>query len=184
MRSGSVMKILLVHGHCGQNSEECRLVRALGKRLEQENMETITATDVEEAMILFDGDVQAALIDWNLENDADHQAARLVLAKIRQSKNQIPVFLFVTDQSADALTEEVLALVDGFIWILEDETEAIALDVLMAIRRNNTTVLPPTFDASAIWGASCLNTNDGWNYFDFFGQRMVYSDCSTKLRLP
>lgn len=184
MSPGNVMKTMLVHGHCGQGGEESRLVRALGKRLSQENMETITAADAEEAMILFDKDVQAALIDWNLENDAGHQAARLVLANIRQRKSDIPVFLFVTDHSADALREDVLAMVDGFIWILEDETESIAQDVLMAIRRYNTIQLPYVFNANEVWGASCLSTNDGWNYFDFFGQRMVYSDNPVKRRLP
>lgn len=184
MISDRAGKIMLVHGQCGNGSEESRLVRVLEKRLSRENMVVTTATDAEESMILFDADIKGALIDWSLENDHDHQAARLVLANIRQRKSDIPVFLFVTDNSADDIREDVLAQVDGFIWILEDDMDAIVKDIVLAVRRYNTPLLPPLFNAEDVWKASCLKSPDGWNYFDFFGQRLVYSDSPTNRVLP
>ena len=133
-------------------------------------MVVTTATDAQESMILFDPDIECALIDWNLENDPDHQAARLVLANIRRSKSNIPVFLFVTDNSAEDIRVDVLARVDGFIWILEDNMDAIVKDIILAVRRSNTPLLPPLFNADDVWKASCLTSRDGWNYFDFLAR--------------
>ncbi|MFG6374945.1 MAG: hypothetical protein K1W05_03275 [Desulfovibrio sp.] len=180
MMSDRAGKIMLVHGQCGNGSEESRLVRVLEKRLSRENMVVTTATDAQESMILFDPDIECALIDWNLENDPDHQAARLVLANIRRSKSNIPVFLFVTDNSAEDIRVDVLARVDGFIWILEDNMDAIVKDIILAVRRSNTPLLPPLFNADDVWKASCLTSRDGWNYFDFFGQRLVVFGQSDK----
>lgn len=185
MMSDNAGKIMLIHGLCENGSEEGRMVRMLEKRLLRENMVVTTATDVQEAMILFDSDINGALIDWNLENDPNHQAARLVLANIRQLKNNIPVFLFVTDNSADDIKEDVLAQIDGFIWILNDDIDSAVKDIVLAARRYSTVLLPPLFNAEDVWKVSCLMSHDGWNYFDFFGQRLVYSDSpTTKRRLP
>lgn len=184
MMSDRAGKIMLVHGQHGSGSDESRLVRVLEKRLSRENLVVTTATDTEEFMILFDADIKGALIDWSLENDPDHQASRLVLANIRQRKINIPVFLFVSDDSADDIREDVLVQVDGFIWIMEDDMDAIVKDIVLAVRRYNTPLLPPLFNAEEVWKASCLNSPDGWNYFDFFGQRLVYSDSPTKRILP
>ena len=74
----------------------------------------------------------------------------------------------------------MLARVDGFIWILEDNMDAIVKDIILAVRRSNTPLLPPLFNADDVWKASCLTSRDGWNYFDFFGQRLVVFGQSDK----
>lgn len=93
--------------------------------------------DIEQAMLLLDKDTSCAIIDWNLENDPSHEAAKLLIQNIKAQSASIPVFLILSNERNDAFSKEILEDIDGFFWQDENMNE-IGAEIEKSIERTKT----------------------------------------------
>ena len=108
------------------------------------------------------------------------------MANIRRSKSSIPVFLFFTITARRISGVDVLAQVDGFIWIFGRwHMDAIVKGYHSGLfaGRNSHCCLP-LFNADDVWKASCLTSRDGWIISIFLAGGWLYSDSPTNRVLP
>lgn len=166
------MKIMLVHdrGSMADNSKISDLVQSL----EQNNIEVVSCRNIHEALILYDDDMDAAIIDWDLHASVGHKAAREIIAHLMQHKTNLPFFLFVNVCNSDGIFSDILAMIDGLIW-LDEKTDQIVGDIASAIRRHNVLAGHTT---SACEGVHDLKPNTGWKYCDIFGENMSGKNAS------
>lgn len=189
------MKILLVHGECSKDCVAGRLVRKLRDQLEERDVAVVTADAARDGSLILASDpqIQALLLDWDMEDAVNHKPAMEVIKGLRARNADMPLFLFTNRESAAQIPLDILSDTDDFIWLFEDTADFIAGRVLAALRRYRSHLLPPMFEALAkfsmtheySWhtpghtgGTAFLKSTVGRAYFDFFGENLFRSDLS------
>lgn len=189
------MKVLLVHGECNKDCVAGRLVRKLRDQLEERDVAVVTADAARDGSLILASDpqIQALLLDWDMEDAVNHKPAMDVVKGLRARNANMPLFLFTNRESAAQIPLDILADTDDFIWLFEDTADFIAGRVLAALRRYRSHLLPPMFEALAkfsmtheySWhtpghtgGTAFLKSTVGRAYFDFFGENLFRSDLS------
>ncbi|TCF97309.1 arginine decarboxylase [Paraburkholderia strydomiana] len=188
------MKALMVDDEVTQQSAAGRAVRTLIAELERRDIEVVTATSSEDAILVVRSDpaVQCILLDWDL-GAAGHEASSSVVEAVRQRSNSVPVFLLADRSVASTVPAQIMGQVNDFIWLLEDTADFIGGRILSAIERYRASVLPPMIAALAkfskvyeySWhtpghtgGTGFLKSAVGRAFFDFFGEQIFRSDLS------
>lgn len=192
---GLGMRALFAHSAITAETVAGRVARSLAQELEAQDVTVVTAVSCEEASALFSSDaaLQAILLDWDMEGDADHKAALATIAAIRARNSAVPVFLCADRSLASTIPLEAMGAVDDFVWLMEDTPRFIAGRVVAAIERYRRQVLPPMFGALArfsqvheySWhtpghtgGTAFLKHPAGRAFFEFFGENMFRADLS------
>lgn len=129
--------ILVLHDNCNTNQAIQDIITSLNNNsyLENNNYAVNSLADIEEAMTRLDGNTGCALIDWNLENDPEHEAASLMLENMKINFPDTPVFLLLAANGPGMLAGDTLARIDGFFW-LDDNPAEIASEIARAVRRS------------------------------------------------
>lgn len=189
------MKILLAHGESGRDSIGGRLVRKLQDQLAQLDVASLIADSSRDAILMLESDteIQALLLDWDMEDKMSHQPAINVIKALRARNDKMPLFLFTSRENAALISVEILADTDDFIWLFEDTADFIAGRIVAALRRYRSELLPPMFNAlmqfakthEYSWhtpghtgGTAFLKSTVGRAYFDYFGENLLRSDLS------
>ncbi len=189
------MKILLVHEEYHHGSIAGRLLSKLEGQLEDFDIAILGAESAQDAILMLDSDaeIQALLLDWDLDDKMSHQPAMNVIQAVRARTEQMPIFLFTDRENAAQIPVNILADVNDFIWLFEDTADFIAGRIVAALRRYRSQLLPPMFNALCqfsrvheySWhtpghtgGTAFLKTTVGRSYFDFFGENLLRSDLS------
>lgn len=192
---GLGMRALLAHSHINSQTPPGRAARALADELIEQDVDVVTATSCEDAGALFAADaaIQAVLLDWDMEGDADHKAALATIAAIRARNSAVPIFLCADRSLASTIPLDAMGEVDDFVWLMEDTPRFIAGRVVAATERYRSQVLPPMFGALArfsqvheySWhtpghtgGTAFLKHPAGRAYFEFFGENLLRADLS------
>lgn len=189
------MRALLVRESFTRDSATGRAVSDLVEELERREIEVVLSNHVDDAIAIVSSDptVQCLLLDWDLEDGEDHEAANAVLDAMRDFNDNVPIFLLADRSVASSLSADVMTKADDFIWLLEDTTDFIGGRVLAALQRYRSTVLPPMFAALVqfartheySWhtpghtgGTAFLTSPAGRAFFEFFGESLFRSDLS------
>lgn len=107
-------------------------------------------------------DIDCFLISSNMELDkASSRETVKLLRFIKERQAKVPVFLLADrDRTAEAISEQLMELVNEFVWILEDSPVFIAGRVTAAIQRFRRQLLPPLM--KAIWEYNTSNHEYSW----------------------
>lgn len=188
------MRALLVDDEITQETATGRAVRTLSAELAQRDIDVLTATSADDAIMLIRSDpsIQCVLLDWDLGVDG-HGPSETVVEAIRHRNANVPIFLLADRSVASSVPSAVMGQVDDFVWLLEDTADFIGGRIHAAIERYRSTVLPPMFGALAkfsrvyeySWhtpghtgGTGFLKSPVGRAFFEYFGESLFRSDLS------
>ena len=188
------MRALLVDDEITQETATGRAVRTLSAELVQRDIDVLTATSADDAIMLIRSDpsIQCVLLDWDLGVDG-HGPSEAVVDAIRHRNANVPIFLLADRSVASSVPSRVMGQVDDFVWLLEDTADFIGGRIHAAIERYRATVLPPMFGALAkfsrvyeySWhtpghtgGTGFLKSPVGRAFFEYFGEALFRSDLS------
>ena len=189
------LRALVVDDELGRPTAEGRAARALVEELQGRGMEVVEANSAEDgaSVIVSDSAIHAVLVDWTLDDDANHQRSTSLIELVRGRNDKIPVFLMAERGEAASIPIGVMEMVDEFVWTLEDTAAFVGGRVAAASRRYLEVLLPPL--AAALmkfgqeyeysWhtpghtgGTAFLKSPVGRMFFDYFGENLLRSDLS------
>ena len=173
-----------------------RSAQVLVHELEMRDVVVIAAVSYQDglASIVSDASIHAVLLSWELEGSTSSGArpASALLEELRNRHEKVPVFLMAeTSEATGDITEEVMALVDEFVWMLEDSSDFIAGRVIAALDRYREQLLPPFAAALARYsrlreyswsapghqgGIAFTKLPVGRVFFDFYGENLFRTD--------
>ena len=113
---------LLVHNDINLDTAAGRAAHKLIHQLEDRQVNVTTAESADDAVAIIKSspETQCLILQWGLENDPDHTAARHVLDVLRDINDKMPVFLLAERGSVERIPVDVMQKSDDFIWALED----------------------------------------------------------------
>ena len=210
MRLVESFPILLIDDELDDDTAAGRATRALVDHLRADGTRVITATDPDDAtqIIGSTASLSCVLIDWDGHHEpaSGHDrcdpmvgtAGRAdgLVRLVRERNGAVPIFLLADRSTAEDLPTEVLRIVTGYVWKLEDTPQFVADRVEEARREYLAPLLPPFFgalvefvqEARYSWhtpghsgGAAFLKTPVGSAFHEFFGENMLRSDLSVSV---
>ena len=201
----SSFPILLVDDELADETAAGRATRALVDHLRADGTQVVTASDLHDAeqIVSCTASLSCLLIDWDVHHDDGHAGAVATLSRsealvrtLRARNPTVPIFLLADESTAEMLPPELLAIVTGYVWKLEDTPEFIATRVEEARREYLEPLLPPFFGALErfvnegrySWhtpghsgGTAFLKTPVGSAFHEFFGENTLRSDLSVSV---
>lgn len=207
MRLLDSFPILLVDDELGDDTAAGRATRALVDHLRADGTQVITATQLHDAeqVTASNAALSCLLVDWDAHDGKAPRAAgaaatvgrtEALVRSVRTRNPTLPIFLLADESAAEALPADVLAIVTGYVWKLEDTSEFIAARVEEARREYVQPLLPPFFGALVefvqegrySWhtpghsgGTAFLKTPVGTAFHRFFGENTLRSDLSVSV---
>ncbi len=189
------LRALVVDDELPTPTAEGRAARALVQELRGRGIEVVEAWSAEDGMsvVVSDSAIHAILLDWTLGTDPDHVRARRLLAFVRSRNDKIPIFLMAERDEASSIPIDVMAMVNEYIWTIEDTAAFVGGRVSAAMRRYLDVLLPPLAAALMKFGQSYeyswhtpghtggtafLKSPVGRIFFDYFGENLLRSDLS------
>jgi len=161
--------------------------------------DTVPPSDVRAIFSVLTG-VDAVLVNWNIGREYQKQdiAARDLILRIRETNEEIPIFLMGEPESPafGDISIEMIREIDEYIWIMEDTPEFIAGRIGAAARRYRHRLLPPFFsklvnfshDFEYSWhtpghagGVAFWKSPIGRVFHRFFGEQLFRSDLSVSV---
>lgn len=197
MKDIAIRQVLIVADESIDNS--CvmnKAIDALADELEERNLQVTIAESYDEArpIVANNMDIDCILLatDMQLNLDEENKARRL-FSLIRQRQSSVPVFLLADhDTTSEAMSPELMADANEFIWIFEDSPMFIAGRIEAAIERFRQQLLPPLM--KAIWDYNEENHEYSWaapghqggrgftkspagkKFYDFYGENLFRTD--------
>lgn len=179
----------------GRDTAAGRAAHALVESMLGQNLLVTEAISAEDGLanIVSDTSIHAVLVSWELGDTADGEPAALALLRELRSRHEnVPVFLMAeSSKSIKSITEEVMSLIDEFIWMLEDTATFVSGRVAAAIERYRAQLLPPYARALAKYsrlreesfsapghqgGIGFTKRPVGRAFFDFYGENLFRTD--------
>jgi arginine decarboxylase len=180
----------------GPESASGKAATALAEELELLGLAVTRAINAEDGLanIVSDTSIHAVLVSWELSGTPEdgEPAALELLKELRARHDDVPVFLMAkSSKSIAGITEEVMALLDEFIWMLEDTATFVAGRVSAAVERYRNQLLPPYARALAKYsqlreesfsapghqgGMGFTKRPVGRAFFDFYGENLFRTD--------
>jgi lysine decarboxylase/arginine decarboxylase len=207
--------ILLVDDELRDETAAGRATRALVDHLRADGTQVVTAADLDDAeqIVRSTSTLSCLLIDWDthhapaihdggstavLEVTASGTTGRTeALVELVRERNQtVPIFLLADHTTAEMVPTEILRVVTGYVWKLEDTPSFVAARVEEARREYLEPLLPPFFgalvkfvqEARYSWhtpghsgGTAFLKTPVGAALHEFFGENTLRSDLSVSV---
>jgi arginine decarboxylase len=178
------------------NTAAGKAALALASSMEDMDIVVKEAISADDAManIISDTSIHVFLISWELDGSGDNgePAALALLRELRDRHDEVPVFLLADSSKAiKSITEEVMSLIDEFVWMLEDTASFIAGRVSAAVVRYREQLLPPYTRALARYsrvreesfsapghqgGMGFTKRPVGRAFFDFYGEALFRTD--------
>ena len=189
------LRALMVDDELATPTAEGRAARALVDELKGRAVEVVEANSAEDghAVVMSDSAIHAILVDWTLGNDKGHKKATALLEMVRSRNDKIPIFLMAERGEASSIPVHIMAIVDEYIWTLEDTAAFVGGRVVAAIRRYLEVMMPPlaaslmkfSQEYEYSWhtpghtgGTAFLKSPVGRIFFDSFGENLLRSDLS------
>ncbi|MFC2149224.1 arginine decarboxylase [Candidatus Auribacterota bacterium] len=173
-----------------------RAIKLLSDELAERNVIVNQASCYHEAHPIIENnmDIDCFLISSDMDlNKKSETAAIALLRKMKERQSHVPVFLMADrDKTVRAMSENIMELVDEFVWIFEDSPVFIAGRIEAAIARFRKLLLPPLM--RAIWdyneecheyswaapghqgGIGFTKCPVGKKYYDFYGENLFRTD--------
>jgi arginine decarboxylase len=205
----SSFPILLVDDELNDETVAGRATRALVDHLRADGTQVITAVDLDDAeqVVASTPTLSGLLVDWDVHHepfgrDGPAVAVRtmsrteLLVRATREHNRELPIFLLADRTRVETLPPEVLRLVNGYVWKLEDTPTFITNHIEEARREYLAPLLPPFFEALVrfvqegrySWhtpghsgGTAFLKTPVGAAFHQFFGENTLRSDLSVSV---
>jgi arginine/lysine/ornithine decarboxylase len=191
----SRFRALVVDDELPAQTAEGRATRAIVQELQDRGIDVVEAESAEDgvSVVVSDSAIHAVLLDWTLGRDTDHARAKRLLEFIRSRNEKIPIFLMAERDEASSIPIEAMAMVNEYIWTLEDTAAFVAGRVAVAVRRYLDLMMPPLATAlmrfeqtyEHAWhtpghagGTAFLKSPVGRVFFDYFGENLLRSDLS------
>jgi len=168
----------------------------LGDELAERNVIVQRALSYHEAYPIIETnmDIDCFLISSDMDLDKKSESEALcLLNKMKERQAKVPVFIMADrEDTIRAMSEEMMELVDEFVWIFEDSPVFIAGRVEAAIARFRKLLLPPLM--KAIWdyneqsheyswaapghqgGVGFTKCPVGKKFYDFYGENLFRTD--------
>lgn len=173
-----------------------RSARALVAELEARDVVVVEAISFEDAMatIVSDASIHAVLVSWELggAREGEPPPAIALLTELTARHDNVPVFLTAKNSASTGdITENVMSMVDEFVWMLQDTANFVAGRVVAAVQRYREQLLPPFAAALARYsqlreeswsapghqgGVAFTKLPVGRAFFDFYGENLFRTD--------
>ena len=116
------LRALVVDDELTSPTTEGRAARSLVQELQGRAIEVVEASSADDGMSVFvsDSALHAILVDWTLGDDPGHAKATALLRFVRSRNDKIPIFLMAERGEASSIPIDVMAMVDEYVWTLED----------------------------------------------------------------
>jgi lysine decarboxylase/arginine decarboxylase len=189
--------VLFIDDQAGSESAEGRELRAIGRALEEMGFQVLEAADARDGWMNFisRADLGCVVLDWDLgpSGEGGFAGPGDLVFHIRERNEDIPLFVMAEKMDVRGLPPEVLGLLDGYIWKLEDTPDFIAGRIEQAVKGYVEKILPPFFgellkyvmEYKYAWhtpghtgGVAFLKSPVGRMFFEFFGENTLRSDLS------
>jgi len=198
----SSFPVLCVDDELRDDTAAGRATRALVDHLRRDGTPVIGASDLGDAaqIIASTTSLSALAIDWDIHHgspsDEGATPTETLIERLRATRPTLPIFLLADRSLVEELPLDLLLLVNGYVWKLEDTTSFIAGRIEQARREYLEPLLPPFFEALMrftrearySWhtpghsgGAAFLKTPVGTAFHGFFGEKMLRSDLSVSV---
>ena len=205
----STFPILLVDDELHDETAAGRATRALVDHLRADGTQVITAFDLDDAeqIIASTPTLSGLLLDWDTHHDpygssdvalaVKTMSRTELLVRVTRARNpELPIFLLADHSLIEAVPQDVLRLVNGYVWKLEDTPTFITNHIEEARREYLAPLLPPFFNALVhfvqegrySWhtpghsgGTAFLKTPVGAAFHQFFGENTLRSDLSVSV---
>jgi arginine/lysine/ornithine decarboxylase len=192
-------RVLIVHPKIGTDTAGGRACKMLVDEFHDRNVETVTATHVEDARatIVSDASIQAMLIDWSLPDEEGKErgnaAAIDLITTIRARNEFVPIFLLTERDKAKSLTIELVQAIDELVWLLQDTSTFVCGRVMAAVGKYVGGLFGPLVSAlynfnqvhEYSWhtpghtgGTAFLKHPAGRAFHDFYGAHVFQTDLS------
>jgi len=189
------LRALVLDDELTSPTAEGRAARELVRELQARDIEIVEAISAQDgtSAVVSDAAIHAILVDWTLDRDHDHAKSRSFIQLVRSRNDKIPIFLLAERGDASSIPIDVMAMVNEFVWTLEDTAAFVGGRVVAAIRRYLEILLPPlagalmkfTQEYEYSWhtpghtgGTAFLKSPIGRIFFDYFGENLLRSDLS------
>ena len=149
-----------------------------------------------QALVTTDPSFGCVLLDWNLGEGRDKNAARSVINATRRRSSQLPIFLLLEQADLDEIPLDVAEAVQECVLLLEDTPGFIAGRVDYAWHRYVDHLLPPYFanlvkftnsyeyslhTPGHAGGTAFRKSPVGKAFYDFYGENLFRTDLSVAL---
>ncbi|KKK53147.1 hypothetical protein LCGC14_3097700, partial [marine sediment metagenome] len=168
--------------------------------VEEEGLSVLEATGAEdgESLIASDPSIGCVLVGWHFGPHAErdpHTAAGLI-ERTRAHNGSLPIFILTDRTQLQAIPLDVIRVVTGYVWKLEDTADFIAGRVANAVKAYLRSIMPPFFgelvrfaeDYEYSWhtpghsgGTAFLKSPTGIAFHEFYGETMLRSDLSVSV---
>ncbi|MBS1368881.1 MAG: arginine decarboxylase [Lentisphaeria bacterium] len=197
MRDIAIRQVLIIEDESVDDS--CvmhRAVDALADELMERNIQIISVESYDEArpVVVNNMDIDAILLSTDMDLNQSEECKALNLMKlVKERQANVPVFLLADRaRTAEAMSPELMADANEFIWIFEDSPMFIAGRIEAAIERFRNQLLPPLM--KAIWEYNELHHEYSWaapghqggrgftkspagkKFYDFYGENLFRTD--------
>ncbi|HTU96653.1 MAG TPA: Orn/Lys/Arg decarboxylase N-terminal domain-containing protein [Solirubrobacteraceae bacterium] len=202
--------ILLVDDELQDDTAAGRATRALVDHLRADGTQVITAADRTDAeqIVASTATLSCILLDWDVHHVAAGNGGTMLLSAtargraealvqmIRTRNPTVPIFLLADRTTAEMVPSDVLRLVTGYVWKLEDTPDFVAARVEEARHEYLEPLLPPFFEALVSFvqearyswhtpghsgGTAFLKSPVGAAFHAFFGENTLRSDLSVSV---
>lgn len=199
----------VVNDGLGDETAAGRATRSLVDHLRADNTQVITATGLEDAeqIVASTSSLSCLLVDWDVHHQpvedpgwgvtaATVTRTESLVRLVRKRNAAVPIFLLADRSTAEMVATDVLRIVTGYVWKLEDTPAFIASRIEEARHEYLEPLLPPFFGALVrfvqegrySWhtpghsgGTAFLKTPVGSAFHEFFGESTLRSDLSVSV---
>ncbi|TBR39372.1 MULTISPECIES: Orn/Lys/Arg decarboxylase N-terminal domain-containing protein [Dyella] len=192
-------RVLLVQPNIGTESAGGRAARLVINEFEDRNIETVTATNVDDArsIITADAAIHAMMIDWSLPDPTapgdENAAAKSLIDLVRSRNENVPIFLMSEAGKARTLSVEIVQAINELVWLTQDSATFVCGRVQASMKLYLATLFGPLTTALAefnqvheySWhtpghtgGTAFLKHPSGRAFYDFYGEHIFRTDLS------
>jgi len=192
--------VLMIDSDLMGSTAASRVVRGIVDALEDLHLSVLEAPSASDAQVHLRNLAQIGciLLDWDLDctGNAEYPSTAAMVHKISERNSEVPLFLVTDKLSVGDLPLDVMKVIDGYIWAMEDTPEFIAGRIDRAIRRYVDNIMPPFLKTlyqyvqsyryswhtpGHMGGVAFLKSPVGKVFHDFFGENFFRSDISASV---
>lgn len=190
----SQLPILVIDQHVKAHHEDRGEIHPIITELEKWGFSILRAESASEGLQLFNQrtEISCILFDWQLEDLAPNE----FIEAVRKKNHLIPLFIMTEKTKLKDISVDLLEVIDGYVWKLEDTPHFIAGRIDQAIELYVQELMPPFFkelfryveEYKYSWhtpghsgGLAFLKSPVGHLFHNFFGENVFRSDLSVSV---
>lgn len=192
--------VLIIDSDLIGSTAASRVVRGMVDALTHLHLSVLEAPSCSDAQVHLRSlaKIGCIILDWDLDcnGNKEYPSTAAMVRKIVDRNSEIPLFLVTEKLSVGDLPLEVMKLIDGYIWAMEDTPDFIAGRIERALKRYVDNIMPPFMKSlyqyvqsyryswhtpGHMGGVAFLKSPIGKVFHEFYGENFFRSDISASV---